>query len=170
MKILQRMGILPYLILGLALFFIGFTAVEYIVNNYWPIDVSRLDLIRATALGRADAPALMAASSTELILVFLTMILIMVTGLTLPLAYFLNKRFSRYADERFGESSATPFLVVLRQAMGVGFWAAFCVWLQMNRALGLAAMLLVAAVLILFEMLLQIRTRAATMRGNAGNT
>jgi uncharacterized membrane protein (UPF0136 family) len=45
--------------------------------------------------------------------------------------------------------------------MWVGSWAAFCVWLQMNRTLGLAVAILVAVVLILFEMLLQLRQRTA---------
>jgi magnesium-transporting ATPase (P-type) len=163
MRIFQRMGVFPYLLLGIGLFVIGLMAFEYVVNNFWPVDTTRLDLIRATALDRADAAILLEAANPELIIAFLATILVMATGLALPLAYFLNKRFGRYADERFGESSATPFLVILRQAMGVGFWAAFCVWLQMNRAFGLAAALLVAGVLILFEMLLQIRTRAASV-------
>ncbi len=161
MKVWQRLGVIPYLLLGLGLFFIGFTALDYIVNNFWPIETTRLDLIRATTLDRVDVTSLLDASNTELIIAFLAVIVVLTTGLVLPLAYFLNKRFGRYADERFGESSATPFWVVLRQAMGVGFWAAFCVWLQMNRALGVAAALLVAGVLVLFEVLLQIRARAA---------
>ncbi len=166
MKILQRMGASPYLLLGIGLFIIGFMALEYVVNNFWPIDINRLDLVRATALDRVDAPTLLEAANSELIFAFLATILVMVTGLVLPFAYFLNKRFGRYVDERFGESTATPFLVVLRQSMGAGFWAAFCLWLQMNRAFGIAAALLVAGVLILFELLLQIRTRAAAV----GNT
>lgn len=166
MRILQRLGVFPYLLLGIGLAAIGFMALEYVVNNFWPIDTARLDLIRATALDRADATTLLEASNPELIIAFLATILVIITGVTLPLTYFLNKRFAHYVDERFGESSTTPFLVILRQAMGVGFWAAFCIWLQMNRAFGLAAALLVAAVLVLFELLLQIRTRAAAVTGN----
>jgi hypothetical protein len=45
--------------------------------------------------------------------------------------------------------------------MWVGLWASFCVWLQMNRLLSVAMALLVAVVLIMFEFLLQLRTRAA---------
>jgi hypothetical protein len=163
MKILQRMGVIPYLLLGVGLFFIGFVALEYVVNNFWPIDTNRLDLVRATALDRVDAASLLEAANNELILVFLATIMLMATGLALPIAYFLNKRFGRYADERFGASTSAPFLVVLRQSMGAGFWVAFCIWLQMNRAFGIAAALLVAGVLILFELLLQIRTRAAAV-------
>ncbi len=163
MRVLQRLGMLPYLLLGMALFIIGFMALEYVVNNFWPIDINRLDLVRATALDRVDAATLLGAANSELIFVFLTTIMLMMTGLALPFAYFLNKRFGRYADERFGASTATPFFVVLRQSFGVGVWTAFCVWLQMNRAFGIAAALLVAGVLILFELLLQIRTRAAAV-------
>lgn len=162
MKFGQRLGIFPYLLLGIALIAIGYVALQYVTNNFWPIDTDRLDLIRAAAQGRADAVSLLEAPSHELIFAFLAMVLIMATGAILPLAYFLNKRFGRLVDERFGASSATPFLVILRQAMGAGFWLAFCVWLQMNRALGVGVALLVAAILILFEMLLQIRNRAAT--------
>lgn len=167
MKILQRMGVFPYFLLGVALFIIGLLTVDYIVNNFWPFDVARLDLVRATALDRVDAPSLLEAANRELVFALLGAVLIAVTGLALPLAYVLNKRFGRYADERFGTSVATPFLVVLRQAMGVGFWVSFCLWLQMNRALGFAAALLVAAVLILFELLLQIRRRVTAVTQNA---
>ena len=41
---------------------------------------------------------------------------------------------------------------------------AFCLWLQMNRTLGVAVAALVAAVLILFEVVLQIRARAASVQ------
>lgn len=162
MKFSQRLGIFPYLMLGIALMAIGYVAIQYVVNNFWPVDTSRIDLIRAVAQGRADAVSLLEAPSHELIFAFLAMVLVMATGAILPIAYFLNKRFGRLVDERFGASSATPFLVILRQAMGVGFWLAFCVWLQMNRALGIGVALLVAAILVLFEMLLQIRNRAAS--------
>ncbi len=47
--------------------------------------------------------------------------------------------------------------------MFAGFWVAFCLWLQMNRTFGLAVALLAAAVLILFELVLQIRERAAAV-------
>lgn len=164
MKILQRMGVLPYLVLGIAMAFIGFSAWLYISNSFFPFNPDqRLDLVRSVGLDRADAATILEAASAELIFAFLSAIFLFVTGVALPFAYFLNNRFGKYADERFGESTSTPFLVVVRQAIGVGFWASFCVWLQMNRAFGLAAALLVAFVLILFELLLQIRTRAASL-------
>lgn len=164
MKILQRMGVLPYLVLGVAMAFIGFSAWLYISNSFFPFNPDqRLDLVRSVGLDRADAATILEAASAELIFAFLSAIFLFVTGVALPFAYFLNNRFGKYADERFGESTSTPFLVVVRQAIGVGFWSSFCVWLQMNRAFGIAAALLVAFVLILFELLLQIRTRAASV-------
>jgi ABC-type xylose transport system permease subunit len=149
--------------LGAALFVIGLMALNYLTNNFWPFDITRLDLVRATTEDRADVFTLLNAMNMEIMLAFLTAVFVTVTGLMLPLAYILNKRFGAYADRRFGVSQATPFWVVLRQAMGVGFWVSFCVWLQMNRALGLAVAFLVAAVLITFELLLQLRTRAASV-------
>jgi uncharacterized membrane protein (UPF0136 family) len=44
--------------------------------------------------------------------------------------------------------------------MWVGLWFAFCAWLQMNRTLGIAIAALVAIVLLMFELLLQVRHRA----------
>ena len=105
--------------------------------------------------------AVLAAADMEIILAFLGSVLITVTGLVLPLAYFVNKRFSKYLDHRSGKSMAPQFHVTLRQAMWAGLWAAVCLWLQMNRAFGFAVAMLVAAVLILVEVLLQIRTRTA---------
>jgi len=149
----ERMGVVPFLLLGIGLLLLGLLAVNHVVNNFWPFDVGRLELVRAAATGRADAPSMLDAASVEILLAFLASIMVAVTGLVLPLTYFLNKR--------FGPASAAPsFFVVLRQAMWVGAWLAFCTWLQMNRTLGLAVAALVAAVLVMFEILLQVRTRA----------
>ncbi|GJM41435.1 MAG: hypothetical protein DHS20C20_17170 [Ardenticatenaceae bacterium] len=136
-------------------------AMEYVVNNWWPIDINRLDLVRAAVQDQADAASLLEAANMEIILVFLTTVLTAVTGLVLPISYLLNRRFAAYTDHRFGEIGASRLLVALRQSMAVGIWVAFCLWLQMNRSFGLAVALLVATVLILFEILLQIRGRAS---------
>jgi hypothetical protein len=72
------------------------------------------------------------------------------------LVYFLNKR--------FGNDDPSHFLVILRQSMWVGAWIAFCIWLQMNRTLGWGVALLVAAVLAIFEVMLQVRERASAVR------
>ena len=155
LKFLEKLGFTPYLILGLGLFILGLMAMNQIVDNRWPFDVTRIDLIRATAMDQADPSSLMDAAYTDVILAFLAAVLVAATGLGLPIAYFLNWRFGKLQD---GEKP--HFLVVLRQAMWIGFWFAFCTWLQMNRMFGIAVALLVAGVLILLELLLQIRTRA----------
>lgn len=163
MKSWQKLGVLPALLLGAALFLPGILAISYIVNNWWPFDVLRLDLVRATALGHVEAASMLQAGDRDIILAFLGAVLITITGLALPLAYFINKRFSRYLDQRSGRSRPPEFHVTLRQAAWVGIWVSFCVWLQMNRALSLAVAALVATVLILFEIMLQIRARASSL-------
>lgn len=146
------------LILGLGLLALGLLTMNHIVDRWWPFDVARLDLVRATALGVAEAGSLMGAANNEAIFAFLAAIMLAVTGICLPIIYFLNKRFGTQ------RATAVPeFLVVLRQSMWVGLWATFCVWLQMNRLLGFAIAILVAVVFILFEFLLQIRTRTASV-------
>ena len=154
-------GFISSLVLGILLFIIGLLAMEYITNSWWPIDINRLDLVRATAQDRVDAASLLEAANFEIILAFLATVLTAVTGLALPIAYLLNQRFADFTDRRFGQVESSRLMVALRQAMGVGLWVAFCFWLQMNRSFGLAVALLVATVLILFEILLQIRSRAA---------
>lgn len=157
-KIFGRLGISPYLLLGLGLLILGLMAMNHIVDNWWPFDVERLDLVRATALGQVDPVSLMDAANTEIILAFLSAVLVAAIGVALPIAYFLNWRFGPSEED-----SNPHFLVVLRQAMWFGFWVSFCLWLQMSRMLGVAAAILVAGVLILLELMLQIRTRATTV-------
>ncbi len=157
----DRFGFISAVILGALLIALGLLAMEYVVNNWWPIDINRLDLVRAAAEGRADAASLLEAANLEIILVFLATVLTAVTGLALPIAYLLNRRFTAYTDQRFGRIESSRLMVALRQAMAVGIWVSFCLWLQMNRAFGVAVALLVAAVLILFEILMQIRSRTA---------
>lgn len=161
MKSLERLGIFPYLLIGAFLLIIGLMALVYITNNFWPFDVNRLDLVRATAVNQADSASLMAAANSEILFGFLLGVFLVVTGMALPIAFLLNKRLGSIADDRIGESSSTNFLVVFRQAFAVGIWVSFCVWMQMHRTFGIAIALLVAAVLILFEILLQIRSRTA---------
>jgi hypothetical protein len=157
----DRFNFISALVLGILLLVIGLLAMEYVVNNWWPIDINRLDLVRAAVQDRADAASLLEAANFEIILVFLATVLTAVTGLVLPISYLLNRRFAAYTDRRFGEIGVSRLLVALRQSMAAGIWVAFCLWLQMNRSFGLAVALLVATVLILFEILLQIRGRAA---------
>ncbi len=157
---IKRLGVFPTLLLGISLLGIGLLAMSHIVDNWWPFDVERLDLIRATALNRADSASLLEAANFEIILAFLATVLVTITGLVLPLTFILNKRFIRTNRDQSEYSPAPRFLVTLRQSMWVGAWVSFCVWLQMNRSLGFAIAALVAAVLVMFELLLQVRTRA----------
>ncbi|GJM40085.1 MAG: hypothetical protein DHS20C20_03670 [Ardenticatenaceae bacterium] len=157
----DRFGFISSLVLGALLLAVGLLAMEYVINNWWPIDINRLDLVRAAAEGRADAVSLLEAANFEIILVFLATILTAVTGIALPISYLLNRRFTAFTDRRFGRIESSRLMIALRQAMAVGVWVAFCFWLQMNRSFGLAVALLVAAVLVLFEILLQIRSRTS---------
>jgi len=160
-KTMSRLGVIPSLLLGAALLAIGLLALNHIVDNWWPFDVERLDLVRATALGRAEAALLLDAANVQIVLAFLGSALVAVTGLVLPFGYILNRRFKRNPDAGSEADAAPAFLVTLRQSMWVGLWVAFCLWLQMNRSLGIAVAALVAAVLVMFEVLLQVRARAA---------
>jgi hypothetical protein len=150
-----KLDVVPSFLLGAGLFFIGLVSFNHIVNNWWPFDVGRLDLVRATALDQADAALILESANPEIMLAFLATVLLAVTGLVLPLTSFLNKRFA--------PSRPPTYFTVVRQAMWVGLWVAFCVWLQMNRTLGLAVACLVAAVLAMFEALLHVRTRATNI-------
>jgi ABC-type xylose transport system permease subunit len=158
-RVTQRLGIVPTLLLGAGLVALGLLALNHIVNTMWPFDVSRLELVRATAQQRVDAAMLLAAADNDVIIAFLASIICVVTGLALPIVYFLNRRF--HPNYRVDQP---PFLMIIRQALWAGLWVAFCVWLQMNRTLGIAVAVLVAAVFILFELLLQIRTRASAVQ------
>ena len=151
-RAVSRLGILLFLFVGVVLFLTGILSVNHIVNNFWPIDVDRLDLVRDTAFGSVEATSMLRAANVEVILAFLAGIWIAVTGLVLPLAALLNFR--------FGSEASFNWFVALRQSMWVGIWVAFCAWLQMNRSLGLGVAILVAAVLVMLEILLQIRSRA----------
>lgn len=155
-NLVRRLGVFPVLLLSIGLFVLGALAIDRIVNTMWLFDVERVELARAVVLDRADAGALLAAANREVLLAFLASVIVAVTGPALLPLYYLNKRFNppEYRHE------PPVFFVVLRQAMFVGFWAAFCLWLQMNRTFGIAVAVLAAAVLILFELVLQIRERA----------
>lgn len=160
-SLVRRLGVFPVLLLGTGLFLLGVLAIDRIVNTMWLFDVNGgIDLARAVVLQRADAAALLAAANGEVLLAFLASVIVAVTGPALLPLYYLNKRFNppEYRHE------PPVFFVVLRQAMFVGFWVAFCLWLQMNRTFGIAVAVLAAAVLILFELVLQIRERAANVQ------
>lgn len=154
-NLLHRFAIVPYFIIGLLMAALGLLALNQVVNNFWPVDVLRIDLFPDIATGSADSTELLKAANFDILAAFLASEFISIVGLALPLTYFLNKR--------FGQSESQSFLVVLRQAMWVGVWVVFCTWLQMNRSLGWAVAFMVAVVLFIVELLLQIKNRAAAM-------
>lgn len=158
---IERLTLIPPLVLGIALLMVGYLSLNHIVDNWWPFDVARLDLVRATALDRADAALLLEAADFNILLAFFASIIAAITGLTMPLAHVLGRRFGQFTDPVSGKRSYPPLYVTLRQSMGLGTWVAFCTWLQMNRAFGIAIAVLVLAVIVLFEMLLQVRARAS---------
>jgi len=151
-RFFRRLGIFPYLILGSGFATLGLVALDYITQNLWVIDVAQLDLVRQVAQDRANSPALLDAAYLEIVLAFLMSTAIVLIGLFLPIAYLLNKRFNTHPP---------IFFASLRQAMWVGLWAAFCLWLQMNRTLNIPIALLLVIVFGLLETILQIRSRTA---------
>lgn len=150
-RLIDKLGVWPSLLIGGVFLVLGLLSLNHVVDNIWLFNAEdRLDLVQAVALGRTDSNALLASAYTEVILAFLAAIAMAIIGLFLPLFYVINKRFV----------GGTPNLFVcLRQAMWVGLWAVFCLWLQMNRALGIPVALLVAVVFILAELMMQIRAR-----------
>lgn len=157
----QKLGVFPSLLLGSGFVIVGLTALEQIVNNWWPFDVARLDLLRSTASGAVEAAAILEAANVEIVAAFLATVFIITTGAALPLAYVLNKRFGLSANAHRRQGLAPSFWVTLRQATAVGLWVTVCLWLNMNRTLGPAIALLAAAVLVVFEVLLQVRQQRA---------
>ena len=96
MQMKGQFGFLSSLVLAILLFIIGLLAMEYITNSWWPIDINRLDLVRAASQDRADAASLLEAANFEIIMAFLATVLTAVSGLALPIAYLLNQRFADF--------------------------------------------------------------------------
>lgn len=148
----RKLGIIPTLVVGLALVAGGGYVLYYLLNEIWLFEVERLDLVREVALDRADPLELLNASYPEAIAAFLAAVTGLFMGLFMPVAYLLNRRFNAHYLSLWGN---------MRQGLWFGLWVAFCVWLQMNRTLGVAVVVLVAAVFVLIELLFQVRGRAA---------
>ena len=70
MRFYEKLGVWPSLLIGSALLIVGLFTINYIMNSWWPFDISRLDLVRATVLDRVDAASLLEAANIEIILVF----------------------------------------------------------------------------------------------------
>ncbi|MFN2196482.1 MAG: hypothetical protein ACK2UW_10215 [Anaerolineales bacterium] len=75
-----------------------------------------------------------------------------VTGVALPFAAFLNRRFP--------STPAASQSVILRQAIWVGVYASTVAWLQLGRVLNVATAVLLGLGLILIEWLLRLRERS----------
>lgn len=83
---------------------------------------------------------------------FFFLLLLAVTGTSLPLAYFFNRRFS-----------SSPFLkssVILRQAIWAGVYADILAWLQLGRVLTSTLVLFLAVGLVVVEFLILLRERS----------
>lgn len=79
-----------------------------------------------------------------------------VSGVSMPLAWLLHRRF----DSPDAGASWPSFGVLARQAVWAGVWVTACAWLQMHRTLNWAMALLLLLVFILLEALLLTRREA----------
>lgn len=83
---------------------------------------------------------------------FFFFLMLAFTGMALPITYFLNRRFPSMPP---AENS-----VLLRQAMWVGVYACALAWLQLGRVLNSGLVVVLAAGLLLIEILLRLRERS----------
>ncbi len=92
---------------------------------------------------------------------FFFLFFITLTGLALPIVYFLNRRFP-----------STPMpnsTVLVRQALWVGIYGDVALWLQMGHIFNLALAVFLAAGLIAIELLLRMRERSLWKPEEANN-
>ena len=80
---------------------------------------------------------------------FFFLAMLALTGTAVPVTYFLNRRFPSNPPPEPG--------VILRQAIWVGVYGSILAWLQLGRMLSLTVAGVLAAALILFEILLRMR-------------
>lgn len=83
---------------------------------------------------------------------FFVAIVVAVAGTVLPLAAFLNKRFSNPEAFSYG--------IVLREAIWMGGYAASLVWLSKGRVLSTGLALVIGLGFVLIEVLLRVRDRS----------
>ncbi len=74
------------------------------------------------------------------------------TGLSLPLVFYLNKRFP--------SNPPVEGMVILRQALWVGVFGSTVAWLQLGRVLTGGLALILAGVFVLIEFLLRLFERS----------
>jgi hypothetical protein len=75
------------------------------------------------------------------------------TGTSLPFLWLLNRRFRT-------NEPASP-MVLLREGLLIGLYAATCLWLQLNRMLNLTSALLLAIGIFMIEWILRLIERSA---------
>lgn len=80
-----------------------------------------------------------------------------ITGTSIPFVWLLHRRF-------MGERIA-PSTTLLRQGLWIGFYAAICIWLQINRSLNLPLALLLAIGLIAIEWFVRLLERSTWRPG-----
>jgi hypothetical protein len=88
---------------------------------------------------------------------FFALIVLALSGLAIPISYFLNRQFS---------SSFEPH-VITRQAIWVGFYGAILAWLQISRALNFNVGLWLAIAFIVIEYLVRWREAASQSTENS---
>lgn len=160
---MQRLGPTPTLLVAAILVAAGLVWLDYVVNNVWPVDPALpaaqfAELQRAVVEQRGQPTLIMRVANREAILAFLGGVVVVGMGAALPLLYFLNRRITRRRGVA-GSGQPVRGRVLLRQALWVGGWLAFCTWLQMNRSLGIVVALLVGLTFGLLEVLFQVRLR-----------
>ena len=83
---------------------------------------------------------------------FIFFLVSLVTGLFMPLIYFLNQRFKSKPP---ADSS-----VIIRQSLWFGIFAGVLTWLQLGRVLTFTLVVIIAAAMILIEILLRMWERS----------
>jgi hypothetical protein len=83
---------------------------------------------------------------------FFFLCVLALSGITLPVTYFINRRFPSHPPADPG--------VIVRQAIWVGVYGSTLAWLQLGRMLTLMPAGLLAIGLLLTELLLRMRERA----------
>ena len=160
---LKRLGIWPSIVVGAILTTLGGMFLNFLLNNVWVVNPNnpRFNELRYhVAVGTIESSILVQTMDWQLLLLFLSGVVLVGMGTGLPFFYLFNRRlllWRRYLDH-------TPnFTVLLRQSIWWGVLIAFCVWMQINRTFGFAVIGLVTAVFILLEGLLLIRRYSAEL-------
>ncbi len=83
---------------------------------------------------------------------FFFLVVLAITGLCLPVAAFLNRRFTTQPPATYN--------TLLREAAIVGIYIATLAWLQLGRVLSMPLTLLLAIGLLLIEFLIRLREKS----------